>query len=1385
MSSRAAQIFANLSVRERTLLELRLKHRGDSGNLVPTIRRRERNAIVPLSFAQQRLWLIQQWNPNSSAYNISGGFRLRGRLNVGALEAALNEIVNRHESLRTTLPVIDEQPRQRVAASMRLMMPVVNLSEMSAEKQAVESRRLATQEAHRSFDLAHGPLIYTSLLYLGEYEHVLLLTMHHIVSDGWSMGVFLRELRTLYTAFSAGETSPLPELPIQYADFAIWQREWLKGDVLEQQLDYWRAQLAGAPPLLSLPSDRPRPPVQNFHGARETLVLSETISDTMTGLGQVEGATLFMTMLAAFKAWLWRYSGQEDICIGTPISNRTRSETEGLIGLFINMLVLRTDLSGNPTFRELLGRVRHSTLQAYTHQDVPFEKLVEELQPKRNLSHTPLFQVAFALHNDAAETVEFADLSLTALEGSDSNTSKFDLTLFLGHTKGGMRASFVYNPELFDSATVKRMLRHFGNLLEGIVNDPDARLSDLTLLSEGERYQLLVEANQTQAAYPTQQGVHELIAAQAERTPEATAVVFEGWHMSYAELNRRANQLAHRLQGMGVGPDALVIIAMEKSLDMLVGLLGILKAGAAYVPLDPEYPQERLSFVLEDTAAAVLLTQEKLVARFPTHGAQVIEIDRQWEMIAEESDANPVTTAGPDNLAYVIYTSGSTGQPKGAMVTHRALVNYLTWAAKYYRVTEGEGAPVHSPVGFDLTVTSLFTPLLVGQQIIVLRDRQGIEAIDNALRNCRDFSFFKITPSHLDAISLRLPAEAVRGCSRVIILGGEELSAETISFWRANAPKTRIVNEYGPTETVVGCCIYEVPAGFSKTGPVPIGEPIANTQLYVMDEQLQPVPVGVAGELYIGGDGLARGYLNRPEQTAEKFTPHPFALVPGTRLYKTGDLARRLADGNLEYLGRIDNQVKVRGFRIELGEIESLLLQHPAVREAVATAREDTPGDKRLIAYIVAGTQEPAPSPHDLREYLKEKLPEYMMPSSFVLLDVLPLTPNGKVDRRALPAPDRVRAEPEETFVAPRDTLELQLAHMCEDLLGIHPIGVTDNFFEIGGHSLLAERLMAGVRKRFSPDITISVFLQEPTIDHLAQMVRAVDGTIQWSPLVPIQPHGSELPLFCIHSLSGDVLNYYNLARHLGDDRPVYGLQAVHPSELAEDHVSLEEMAAAYLAVIAEVQPTGPYHLVGYSFGCVVAFEIAQQLKRRGEDICSLALVDGISPLISQNVEERGEAYMLAGIARDMGRTSGVDFQLPHKMFAQLAPEEALTFILEKMKTAGLIPADVGFPWLQKFMLGLKTRMSAIKDYQPQPYEGVITLLRSSEVEPESAKAWLEVGVDVREATRGWNELSSEPLEILFVPGYHATMFHKPYVEVLAAKLKYCIEKSEKRCKPK
>ncbi|HEU0078248.1 MAG TPA: amino acid adenylation domain-containing protein, partial [Longimicrobiaceae bacterium] len=956
----------------------------------------DRSSAIPLSFAQQRLWFLEQLGGTGAAYNVPMRLRLRGDLDRGALERALDRVVARHEALRTTFPAVEGEPVQRIAPVEESALRLVE-HDLHASPDAEDAlRRLMADEARAPFDLAHGPLVRGRLIRMAEDDHVLLLTMHHIVSDGWSTGVLHRELGALYAAFARGEPDPLPPLPVQYADYATWHRRWVEGPVLEAQAEYWTRTLAGAPELLELPTDHPRPPRQDHAGATVEVELDEALTAALRTLSQRHGTTLFMTLLAGWAAVLSRLSGQDDVVIGTPSANRGQPEVEELIGFFVNTLPVRVELSGSPTVAGLLGQVRARALEAQANQDIPFEQVVELLRPARSLAYSPLFQVLFAWQNAPGERLELPGLQAGAVPESARETAKFDLTLTLAESGDRIVGELNYATALFERTTAERFSGYLRRVLEEMAADGSRRMERLALMPDGERSMVVEEWNRTEAAYPAGSTLHALFEAQVERTPDAVAVAFEGQALTYAGLNARANRLAHFLADHGVGPDVRVGLSVERSLEMMVGLLAVLKAGGAYVALDPSYPEDRLRYMLADSGPVVLLTQASLAARFAGVAPPVVALDADAHAWAGRPETNPRhAELTPDHLAYVIYTSGSTGLPKGVMVAHRSVVNVLTWMQGAWGLGARDVVLQKTPYSFDASLRELIPPLLVGARMVMARPgghRDAAYLLETV--RAEQVTTLHFVPSMLQVL---VEEDGFSRCTSLerVVCGGEALPRALVERFHAAAPGARLYNVYGPTEAAVDVTAWSCAAERGREGSIPIGAPMANTRLYVLDRAGEPVPVGVAGELYIGGVQVARGYLDRAALTADRFVPDRFGGEAGGRLYRTGDLARWRPDGAVEFLGRGDAQVKVRGYRIELGEIEARLRQHALVREAVVLAREDTPGNRRLVAYVVGG---PAADAEALRAHLSERLPEYMIPAAYVRLEALPLTPNGKVD---------------------------------------------------------------------------------------------------------------------------------------------------------------------------------------------------------------------------------------------------------------------------------------------------------------------------------------------------------------------------------------------------
>ena len=1068
---------ANLSPAKRALLEQHLLAQKRDQHKEQVLSRRAVSGSAPLSYAQQRLWFLAQLDPHSTAYNNTRAYKVSGNLNLPALQQSIDAIIRRHESLRTTFVIQAGEPIQLIQPAQSLPITLVDLRHLSTAEQTAEGRRWATAENQRPFDLTQELMRRVILLRLAEDEHLLLLTSHHIASDGWSTGVFWRELSALYAAFTQGQPSPLPELPVQYADYASWQRQLLQGERLATLLCYWQEQLAGAPGLLNLPLDFSRPAQQNSAGAVWRFSLPPSLTNALKTLARQNEATLFMTLLAAFQVLLSRYANQTDIVVGTPIAGRQHPELEGLIGMFVNTLVMRADLSGNPSFRSLLQQVRNRALGAYAHQELPFERLVETLQPMRSLSHHPIFQVMFVHQNTPKSPFELLDLQVERLPVA-GETAKFDLSLSVTETSTRFDGQLEYDTALFLPSTIERMAGHYTRLLESIITNPDCPIEQLPLLTNAERHQLLVEWNNTATEYPREQCIHQLFEEQVERTPEAVALIFGEEQLTYRQLNARANQLAHYLIQLGVGPEVLVGIYVERSLEMIIGILAILKAGGAYVPIDPLLPQERISFMLQDAQIKVLLTEQRWLSALPLPKPLVVCLDLPPTAIADQNQENPVSLGQPSNLAYVIYTSGSSGLPKGAMITHQNLSNHFHWRHLAGMICAEDRIIQNTTISFDAAALEIFPPLLTGASVVIAQPGT-FQDIDYMIKTIikEQITLLDLPPSLLP-LFLAAPQFSYCTSLRQVRFGGEAITVELKEKFLAQTG-IDLFNGYGPTETTIAVLYHRCqPAKPLYT--VPIGKPIANTQIYILDDHLNPVPVGIAGNLYIGGDCVGRGYLNRPELTQQNFIPNPFAKG---QLYKSGDLACYLSNGDIQFLGRKDNQVKIRGFRVELGEIEAALNSHPAVREVVVVARENERGDKQLVAYVVSSATQKV-----LRAYLDSKLPNYMLPSAYVQLDALPLMPNGKVDRLALAARP-IEIVSEQPYAPPVTPVENQIADIWCGVLGRQQVGLYDNFFAIGGHSLRATQVISRLRDGLRVEVPLRTLFEEPTLLGFAKRV--------------------------------------------------------------------------------------------------------------------------------------------------------------------------------------------------------------------------------------------------------------------------------------------------------
>jgi len=1267
----------------------------------PPLVRRPRAEDPPLSFAQQRLWFLHQLDPRNPAYNLPHNLRLTGALDAVALARAFGEVKRRHEILRTRYAAVEGVPVQVIdpvdptdrSDSGATALPLVDLAALPRDAREREAMAWIERGARAPFDLAADHPLRAWLLRLGHEDHALSLTLHHIASDGWSNGLLVREVAELYRGFAAGRPPGLAELPVQYADFAAWQRRAFDSGALDSQRAWWRERLGDPPPPLDLPTDRPRPAVPTFAGAQRGLLLPPELAFAVDALGRRQGATLFMTLLAAFATVLSRISGQDDLAIGSPVAGRSRTEIEGLIGFFVNTLVLRVRLAGDPPFADLLGAVRETALGAFAHQDIPFEKLVEELQPERDLSHPPLFQILFTLQNVPAADLEVAGLAFHPI-AADSGAATFDLTLACAGGARGIGGLLQYKTDLFDAPTMDRLLGHFRNLMAAAATHPEWRLGDLPLLAEGERHQLVVEHNDTEVLRTDGLCLHELFERQVDRFPEVVAVVVAatGEEISYRDLDARASRLAAWLRARGVGAEVTVGVALERSAELVVALLAVLKAGGAWVPLDPGYPPERLAFLIEDADVSILLDRESWPADLP------------------ESPARLSREATPDHLAYRIYTSGSTGRPKAVLVPHRAIVQHMRWLQESWPLGPSDVVLQAFSVSFDASFFDLWAPLLAGARLVLPHPGSARDAA----RTAEEIARFGVTryctvPPWLAELIER-PELNEAMALRQVAAGGQELPAGLARRLRARG--WQVVSLYGPSEAAVTATAWPAAPG-PEERTVPIGRPIHNVQIHLLGPAAEPLPLGVPGELCIGGAGVARGYAGRPDLTADRFRPHPFSGT-GTRLYRTGDRARRRPDGVLEFLGRVDRQVKVRGFRIEPGEIEAVLAAHPAVRDAAVIARRTRGGEVRLTAYAAA--RQPVAS-EELRSWLQARLPEPMIPAGWVLLDALPLTPNGKVDLAALPEPEIPRATGER--VPPRDDLERALAAIWEELLDVRDVGARDDFFVLGGHSLLVLRLLARIERQLGARLPSAVLFTAPTIEKLAAELRQ-GGAGAAGPLVVLAPGGDRPPIVWVHAAAGTVTAYAEVARRLRDaapDRPVWALQA--PADLPS---TLEELAAGHAAALRAAQPEGPYHLAGWSFGGVVAFEMARQLRSAGAEIAPVVLIDSRAPGAIEIPADLPS--LLAAFAADQGLSPDVN----------ALDVETLRPLFETFRS----------------LLGM------LRSYRPAPSPGPILLYRA---EQRAVPAPDDLG---------WTRLAGGGLEIRALPGDHAGVIRGAGAERLA-----------------
>ena len=1362
-----------------------------------------------LSFAQQRFWLLHQFEPNSSAHNMPVILRLTGQLNLPALEQSLTEVVRRHQILRTTFPLVDGEPRQVISPAVDISIPTVDLRSVPAAGRDAEALRLATAAAQTPFNLTAGPMLHVRLFHLAEQEYLFLWSIHCITGDGSSSDIFYQELTSLYAAFSAGQPSPLPELPIQYADFAQWQRNWLQGEALEKQLEYWKRQLGGSLSAIQLPTDHPRPPVQTFRGDRCARMFSQKLHGDLVKLSQQTGTTLFMVLLAAFETLLFRYSDQEDLLISFTNAGRNQVETENLIGFFSGTLLLRANFAGNPSFRALLHQVREESLEAYAHQDLPFEKLVEELRPEQNQSRSPLFQIKFALNppwtnGRGMSSVYLPDLSIESLFGYIYHgETKFDLILVMREQEQGLGAVFDYNADLFERHTAERMMEHFQILLEAIVANPDQTVLELPLLPPAERVQ------QNPVFYPRDCSIQQVFSAQAENTPGAVALVTADSQLTYRELDQRSDRLAAYLQASGISTGTPVAIFLERSSLLVTALLAVLKAGGLYLPLDPLAAPEDCATILADAQVSIVLTQQSLAEAAEAIASAAICLDA--ETLAEaslETKISAVSTGWVDanSIACIRYDSPTSGQHKGLQISHRGIV-HLAKGGNYAALTSDRLFLHHSSLMQPASAFEIWGSLLNGATLVLaptaplstaeLADLIQSHAITTLWLPTR--LFHRLADHHFTALK----------SVRQLLTGGDLLSVPQVQTLLQDLPTCQLLYVYSaPGSTAFTCCypISQRSQLSQLNTAIPIGQPLDHVQIYLLNRQRQPVPIGVPGELYVGGDGLAQGYVNQPDLTAQHFIPHPDSSAP--MLYRTGDLVRRLPDGNLEWIGAAERLIKIQNWRVELGRIETLLSQHAAVREALVITHYDLPRNECLVAYVVLLPEQTATGTA-LRSHLRQQLPLLMVPSHFVFLDAIPLNPWGSVNAAALPFPcfgtDLIPAAP------PTDQIERQLTQIWAELFGIQAIGLQDNFFDLGGDSLLAVRLFAKLEQVFSQKLPLAVLLAAPTIEQLAAVLRQEDTDDLWSPLVPIQPGDpSKLPLFCVHGMGFNVLIYRDLAAHLGSEQPVYGLQA-RGLDGSKDRISdhLEAIAADYIQQVQIVQPRGPYLLAGLSNGGNIALEMAQQLLAQGQEVGFIAMFDTFKSnsvklmapwprflsslkyllrfsthrFIVKSWQDPSVLLAKAGKVSSFfsARSAAPQFEAPAKADVPVVRSNPIYRWMDRLSqyvidhsTWSFLPqhllreAGSASQTIQE-MEAVYSKIQAA--YEPSVYPGRIILFQAGESPP---------GYEV-EPLLGWGDIAQAGVEVHKIPGNHTSIVASL---LLADKLKGYIEAVERANHP-
>jgi surfactin family lipopeptide synthetase C len=1315
--------------------------------------------VYALSPMQQGMLFHTLYAPSSGVYIEQMSLTLRGNLNVAAFKNAWQQIIDRHSVLRTLFIWENrQQPLQIVQKKVDLPWKDYDWQGLSLTEQQQHLKELLQAEREQGFQLNKAPLMQCTLIELADSTYKFIWTYHHILVDGWCLSIIFKEVLAFYEAYTQNQMCYLPPAR-PYQDYIVW----LQQQDISGAREFWQKNLkefsAPTPLVVDLPKYQHSQTNSTYH--EQKLNLSNQVSQALQSLAKQHRLTLSILVQAAWALLLSRYSGEQDVVFGVTVSGRPAnlSGVEQMVGLFINTLPFRVQVSSDT---ELIPWLKQLQQQMVDIQQYSYTPLVDIQQVSEVSGGIPLFESIVVFENypmDKSVLQPNSSLELNQLETFEQDNYPLSLLAASGDK---LSITINYDTSRFEEHTIERMLGHLQTMFSAIADNPQQIVGEIPLLTTAERHQLLVEWNDTYSEYPVDKCIHQLFEQQVEETPDAVAVVFEEQQLTYRQLNEQSNQLAHYLHSLGVGPEVLVGLCVERSIQMLVGLLGILKAGAAYVPLDPTYPQERLNYMLEDSSVLVLLTQESLVKLLPQSQTQLVCLDSDWQVIQQNSKNNLNSGVTSTNLAYVIYTSGSTGKPKGVTIEHQSLAAFCHWATQVFTIQELSGVLAATSICFDLSVFELFITLTQGGKVILVHNIIDLLKLEKK----QEVTLINTVPSSITEI---LRISAIPASVKTVNLAGESLNNQLVEQIYLQENIDRIYNLYGPSEDTIYSSFALLDKEITKRPS--IGHPIANTSIYILDSHLQPLPIGVPGELHIGGDGLARGYLNRPELTQEKFIPNPFINEPSARLYKTGDLARYLPDGNIEFLGRIDNQVKIRGFRIELGEIESVLNTHPQVQQTVVIATEDMLGNKRLVAYIVTNSKSLTSS--QLRELLKQRLPEYMVPSRFVLLNTLPLTPNGKVDRKALPAPSGEISRDLE-FVPPRNAMEIKLAQIWSNVLNVAPVGIRDNFFELGGHSLLAIRLMAQIQQHFGTNLPLATLFKGPTIEQMANILSQQTDSLPWSPLVTIRQTGSNQPFFCVPGAGGNVIYLYNLARHLGSEQPFYGLQARGLDGKSKPHIRVEDIASYYIEAIQKVQPQGSYFIGGHSFGSYVAFEIAQQLQKQGHEIALLAVFDTPAPAPSKIPQDVNldDASKLIEIIHIIERWLGKNLEVSDEVFQKLNPDEQFDYIKEQLMLVDLLPPDAETNLVRGLLQVFDASAQASIHYLPKSiYINRIVLFRASEVDTKDIELQTQTQSD---PTWGWSEFSTEPIDIQIVPGDHITMFNEPHVQVLAERLKTC-----------